>query len=198
MLKKYLNRLTKSARGETFNPLIWPSLIATFVYGLGFTAFSWVPSVGHSSLWAALTGIHAFLPFIWGAAALCVVIVGFTFLLFNIPPAGKVSGIAGFMVWLFAGWAWWLTGGGFVVFAVALPNMWFWIWQYLSLSKFAREDTEDVITMRDYDEGEYDDELNPKDSKIDREENRGMDRQSSGSYDNPDDGTDTSRPLDTN
>lgn len=171
---KYWSRLTRSARGETFNPLIWPALIATFVYGLGFSVFFWIETVGHSSLFEAMVSIHAALPIVWGVVALGTVVIGFTFLLFNIPPAGKVSGLIGFMVWLFAGFCWMLTGGWFVTLAVGVPNMWFWIWQYLSLSHFAGQDREDAATMIRYNEGEYDDDNGGKEL---RETNRGVERQ---------------------
>lgn len=105
------------------------------------------------------------------------IIMGLTFLLFNVPPAGKVSGLVGFMLWLFAGFCWVLTGGWFVALAIAFPNIWFWIWQYLSLSKFKGQDKTDEATMRAYDAGLYDDELNPIDAKEDRENNRGVELQ---------------------
>lgn len=114
---------------------------------------SWWDSVAHSSLYTAMVEIDPVIPYVWGTIAIVTIIVGFTFLLFNIPPAGKVSGLAGFMLWVFAGFCWWLTAGEFVVFAVALPNIWFWIWQYLSLSRFKREekaDKEAGIVHEDY------------------------------------------------
>lgn len=176
-MNKYLSRLTSSARGETFNPLIYPSLIATLVYGLGFTFFSWTDTVSHSSLFTAMISIHEFIPVVWGVVALLVIVVGFTFLLFNVPPAGKSSGIAGFMLWVFAGFCWILTGGWFVTLAVGLPNMWFWFWQYLSLSHFNREVDADRQSMIDYDDGGYDNQDHPKDSKTAREDNRGANLQ---------------------
>ena len=122
------------------------------------------------------------------------VVIGFTFLLYNIPKAGKTSGWFGFMVWLFASLAWTLTGGWFVALAVGVPNMWFWIWQYFELAHFRHEDIQDEETMVAYDAGEYDDDNGGKEL---RETNRGVDLQSEGSYDNPDDGGDSSRPLDS-
>jgi hypothetical protein len=65
------------------------------------------------------------------------------FLLMNKPPIGKFSGLMGFMLWIFAAFCWFLTGGAFVALAIALPNIWFWIWQYLSLAKFDKQDQVD-------------------------------------------------------
>lgn len=81
------------------------------------------------------------------------------------------------------------------MFSVAIPNMYFWFWQYLSLSAFKREDREDIKTLRAYNSGEYDNEEDPEQGKADRERNRGMDRQTHGKYDNEDNGGDTTRPL---
>jgi hypothetical protein len=196
-MNNYLSRLTSSARGETFNPLIYPSFMTTAAYGIGFTVFAGTHAVGESSLFIAMTAVGSFIPFIWGSIAILTIIGGFTFLLFNIPPIGKASGLVGFMLWTFALFCWALSGGWLLVTSLAIPNMWFWIWQYFSLSGFRREDAEDKLTMKNYDSGGYDDETCPDQSKIDREDNRGMDRQSNGSYDNPDDGTDLSRSLDS-
>lgn len=155
-MNKYVSRVTSSARGETFNPLIYPSLICTLVYGLGFTIFSWVDSVNSSSLHRAMTEVNPIIPPIWGSIAIATIVVGFTFLLFNVPPAGRISGLVGFMLWVFAGICWSITEAEFVVFAVAVPNLWFWIWQYLSLSRFKGEQERDAATMEAYDHGEYD------------------------------------------
>ena len=174
-MSKYLDRLTSSARGETFNPLTYPFLIATFSYGVGFLAFAWTDAVKASSLFTAMSTVGHFIPHIWGLLCVLTIVVGVTFLLFNLPPAGKVSGLVGFMLWVFAAFSWGLTGGYLLLFTVALPNMWFWIWQYLSLSLFRREDEEDRLTMAEYDAGHYDDEENPKDARIARQANRGVD-----------------------
>lgn len=197
MKNKYLSRITSSARGEVFNPLIWPFLFTTFVYGVGFgLILPFTDMAGGSSLYTAMHEVGPQIPALWGAVALLTILGGTTFLLFNIPPFGKVSGLVGFMVWLFAGICYGLRDDWLVMFAVAAPNMWFWFWQYLSLSLFRNEDRLDKRTMKRYDAGEYDDEQHPEQGKIDREDNRGRDVQSSGSYDSPDDGGDTSRTLD--
>jgi hypothetical protein len=142
-MNKYISRVTSSARGETFNPLIYPALISTLIYGIGFTFFSWEGSIAHSSLFAAMTLISPIAPVIWGAIAILTIVVGFIFLLLNKPPAGKFSGLVGFMLWTFACACWILTGGTFL--AVGLPNLWFWMWQFLTLSRFRAEEKSDAI-----------------------------------------------------
>lgn len=186
----YFDRVTKSARGEVFNPLIWPFLLSTLAYGIG--ALVTTNGAG-SSLVSAMLSLHPLTHFVWGTIAILTIICGITFLLFDIPPFGKVSGIVGFMLWVFGAWCYIFSSSWLPLIAVALPNMWFWFWQYLSLSKFRRQDAKDKATMEAYDAGEYDDNNGGK--KL-RETNRGKDLQSSGSYDNPDDGGDSSRPVD--
>lgn len=173
-MNKYLSRITSSQRGEVFNPLIWPFLVTTFAYGLGFTFFFGLEGVKQSSLFIAMASIAPAVPIIWGIVALITIIMGLTFLLFNIPPAGKVSGLIGFMLWVFAGFCWGLTGGWLLIFSLAVPNLWFWFWQYLSLSAFRHEESTDEETMESYDRGEYDDDNG---GKALRETNRGVDRQ---------------------
>lgn len=177
-MNKYLSRVTSSQRQENFNPLSWPFLAATFSYGIGFTVFAGTSGTQASSLWTAMTAIGPAIPFIWGVVCVLTILVGLTFLLFNIPPAGKISGLVGFTLWVFASVCYILTGGWLLLFSVALPNAFFWVWQYLSLALFRREDAEDIATMVAYEAGGYDDVENTIQEGIDqREDNRGVDRQ---------------------
>jgi len=192
-MNKYISRFTSSARGEVFNPLIYPFLMATLAYGIGFTVFGRTAGVAESSLWVAMYGLGSLLPFVWGVLALGTIVVGITFLLFNLPPAGRISGLVGFMLWTFATGCWAVTGGYLLIFAVGLPNMWFWFWQFFSLSNFKAQDVKDALTISNYEAGLYDDDNGGKEL---RESNRGRDIQSEGSYDNADDGGDPSRRVD--
>lgn len=195
-MNKYFSRVTSSARGEVFNPLTYPFFLTTLLFGTAFVSYSWFNGVTTTSLFVIMESLGAFVPFVWGVVALATIVMGITFLMFNIPPAGKVSGLIGFTVWLFAGLCWMFGGYWLIAMSIAAPNMYFWGWQYLSLRLFRAEDAEDKATMEAYDRGEYDDELNPKDAKIAREDNRGRDVQSEGSYDEPDTGQDPSRVVD--
>jgi hypothetical protein len=195
-MNKYVFRATHSERGELFNPLIWPFLIATFAYSVGFLTLFSTEAISKSSLWVTMHGLWAPLPFVWGSVCFITIVMGLTFLMFKIPPIGRLSGLLGFMIWVFAGLCWALTGGYITLFSIALPNMYFWMWQYISLSNFRRQEADDRDSMKTYDTGGYDD-INPNvNSKSAREDNRGRDLQSNGSYDNPDNGGDLSRPLD--
>lgn len=142
-MRKYWLLLTRSHRDELYNPLTYPFLISTLVYGIGFLFFSSTDDVGKSSLFVAMHSIAPAAPQLWGLVAVATIVLGLVFLLFNKPPYGRYSGLLGFMVWVFACFCWALTGAVLVAFAVGVPNLIFWFWQFLSLSRYHREDVED-------------------------------------------------------
>lgn len=156
MSNKYFSRVTSSARGEKFNPLIWPFLISTFSYGIGFALLLPVTDIaGESSLYNSMEKIDPSAPVIWGILSLATILMGLTFLMFNIPPAGRISGLLGFMLWVFASLCYAFTGYWVALFAVSTPNMIFWLWQYFNLNHFHAEDVEDAATMQDFENGGY-------------------------------------------
>lgn len=139
-----IKKLTRSARGELFNPLLWPFLLSTLSYGLGFAiVFHFGFDIGTSSLYLAMESLLWFAPIIWGLSCIAVIVMGVTYLLFNVPRYGRISGLIGFSLWFFAGACYVYSGGYLTLFSVVVPNMWFWFWQYLSLSRFRREEVED-------------------------------------------------------
>lgn len=148
MFKKYWHRITRSARGELFNPLLWPFLLSTFAYSVGFTVFVGTSAAAKSSLFVAMTMLHPSVPFIWGILGVVTILGGLTFLLFNIPPYGKFSGIMGFMLWTFVTICYAYQANFLLIFSLALPNIWFWFWQYLSLSVFRSQDRDDARTLK--------------------------------------------------
>jgi len=150
-MNKYFSRVTSSSRGETFNPLMWPFLLSTFSYGIGFAfILPFTKIAGTSSLFNAMSSLGNSLPIIWGAIAIITILCGLTFLMFNIPPVGKASGLAGACLWLFASSCYIATGEWLVLLSVAVPNLIFWIWQYFSLSQFRREDAIDEEIIEEY------------------------------------------------
>jgi len=165
-------RLSRSARGELFNPLIYPFLIATFFYGLGFTFFSGTAAVDSSSLHTAMLAISPALTVVWGVLAIVVILVGAYVLIFDKPPIGKANCFVAWSLWFFAAVVYALTGGWLPLLSVALPSLWFWTWQYFSLAKFRAQDVLDRATMVRYDDGQYDDNNG---GRARREDNRGVD-----------------------
>lgn len=156
-MKKYWSRLTSSARGEVFNPLTYPFLLAMLAYSLWLAVI--IPLFDYkvdSTLYIAMAELAPVAPIVWGIIGLGTLIAGVTFMLFNIPPFGKVSGLVGFALWLFGAICFVMTDSWLSIFSVAVPNMIFWIWQYLSLSRFRREDARDAITMEQYGRRDFD------------------------------------------
>lgn len=167
-------RVSRSARGELFNPLIYPFLLATFFYGVGFFFFGWTEAVASSSLHSAMLTISPLLTIIWGALAILVILVGVYVLVFDKPPVGKANCFVAWSLWFFAAVVYALTGGWLPLLSVALPSLWFWTWQYFSLAKFRAEDVLDRDTMVRYNRGQYDDTNGGKQLRLD---NRGVDPQ---------------------
>lgn len=165
-------RLTRSARGEFFNPLIYPFLLTTLAYGIGFSLFRFTEAVHESSLFLAMTTINPAIPVIWGTLAVIVIIVGLYVLVFDKPPIGKANCFVAWMLWLFAAIVYALTGGWLTLISVATPSLMFWTWQYFSLAKFRAQDVLDSDSMLAYDDGEFDSRFGGKRRRLD---NRGVD-----------------------
>lgn len=164
-------RLARSARGELFNPLIYPFILVTFSYGIGFTLFSHTEAVSQSSLFLAMVSVSPLLTVIWGVLAIVVILTGFYVLIKDKPPLGKANCFLAWMLWFFAGIVYVLTGGWLTLFAVTIPSLYFWTWQYFSLAKFRRQDVLDKATMARYDDGQYDDDNGGEQLRLD---NRGV------------------------
>lgn len=126
-----MNKYVTNVQDKVLHTLVWPFLAATTAYGIGFTAFAGTSGVTASSLFHAMSSMHPSLPFLWGAAALVAIVLVFVYLALEVRWANKVSSLLGAMVWVFASFCYILTGGWLLLFAVSLPNLWFWVWEYL-------------------------------------------------------------------
>lgn len=115
------------------NPLVYPFLLVTLAYGLGFVLLEPTNFVSHSSLWHALSMISPTLSVTWGIVALlalALVLVGWYTGSRAAARAGTLLGVA---VWFFAALAYILTGGWIVLFSVAIPSIWFWIVSFYAI-----------------------------------------------------------------
>lgn len=125
--------------GTKVNPLIYPFLLTTFAYGLGFTAFVGSSSVNASNLYLALESLSVAFPLIWGACALTVVaLAALVILRRRMHGFGHLTGLLGAAVWIFALIGYIIAGGWLFVFAIAIPNLLFWVWFYIRLAFFKR------------------------------------------------------------
>lgn len=164
-------RVSRSARGELFNPLIYPFLLTTLSYGIGFVFFRWATAVQESSLFSSMTSIGQHVPLVWGILAISVIAVGLYVLVFDKPPIGKANCFVAWLLWLFAAIVYVMTGGWLTLFAVTIPSLFFWTWQYFSLVKFRQQDVLDSNSMDHYDDGQYDSRFGGKRRRLD---NRGV------------------------
>lgn len=126
-----MSNLVNSINAKVLHTLVWPFLGATVAYGIGFTFFYHAHGVQASSLFHAMVGMHPSLPLVWGVAALAAIVLVLMYIAMDIAWANKVSSLLGAMVWVFASFCYILTGGWLLLFSVALPNLWFWVWEYL-------------------------------------------------------------------
>lgn len=165
-------RVSRSARGELFNPLIYPFLLVTFAYGVGFTLANLFGINPASSLYTAMFSVSPLLTLFWGILAVSVIVVGLYVLVFDKPPIGKANCFVAWMLWLFVFMVYILTGGWLPLVTVAIPSLYFWTWQYLTLARFRWQDIDDNATMEDYHAGHYDDDNGGKQLRLD---NRGVD-----------------------
>jgi len=138
-MTNYVKRLLYLDQKRKLNPLFYPFLLATFVYGLGFLAFSWWSGVNTSSLFGAMESLHVFLPSLWGLLA--VLAVAFVIILMLRREGhwlGEVASMLGFLVWLFAGFVYALGGYWLVLLTVTGPNVYFWGWYYMRVKWYQR------------------------------------------------------------
>lgn len=135
-----VRRFTHLDNNTKINFLIYPFFLATLSYGIGFLCFgSWAGWIAKSSLFTAMTAIHPWIPFIWGGGAIIAVVAAILFIgTRKFLSIGDTAALFGSLVWIFAAFCYALTGGYLLVFAVALPNLMFWIWYFFRLSGFRR------------------------------------------------------------
>lgn len=124
---------------QRVNPLIYPFLFATTLYGLGFLFLGDWSGVSTSSLFTATIALHKFLPALWGLFASLAGILGFVTLLVRQPFLGEAPSFLGFSVWAFAAFVYILNSYWLVLLTVALPNLYFWVWWFFRVKWYERE-----------------------------------------------------------
>lgn len=139
-----MKHFTMSDRGERYNFLIYPFLLSTLSYGIGFALFGSTKAVVKSSLHVAMTDMITWLPAAWGTMCILVILLGAYLLLFDIPPIARANAMTGFILWCFGAWCYFWDGGYLPLAAVALPNIVFWAWQFISVSRFREEEVKDA------------------------------------------------------
>lgn len=117
------------------NPLSWPFLIATFVYGVGFAfIFPTTGAVGTSSLHMAMTALGGgpIICIIWGILSILVVLLTLYGIYNGKYKFAKRLTLLGATLWIFAGFGYIYDFNLVVLLSVALPNIWYWIWKFFN------------------------------------------------------------------
>lgn len=120
-------------RASQLNPLAWPFLLATGVYAVAFTLLHATASVTKSSLHTAMLSLGAHTPWIWGLLMVLTLVLGLLYVTGRWDWAGRASSFLGAVGWIFAGICWLVTGGWILTIAIAVPNIYYWFYQYLDL-----------------------------------------------------------------
>lgn len=138
-MTNYVKRLLYvDAKGTKINPLFYPFLFATIVYGLGFSLLGGWSGVNTSSLFGAMSNLHNWLPTLWGVCALLAGGFAVAMMLLRHAPLGSLAAMFGFLVWLFAGFVYLLNGYYLVLLTVTFPNVYFWVFYYMRLAWYNR------------------------------------------------------------
>lgn len=125
---------------QRINPLFYPFIIATFLYGFGFSLFNWWSGINKSSLYQAMYSTAASMPVIWGSMAALASIFAIILALYRRGGLlGEVAAMFVFLVWLYAAWIYGEGGYWLVMLSVAGPNTYFWAWYYTRVKWWERE-----------------------------------------------------------
>lgn len=146
-MTNYIKRFVYVGSDEhsKINPLIWPFLLATTLYGLGFMLLGDWTGVSSSSLFGAMYDLHNFLPTLWGLVASLAGAAAVTIIARRSGWWGELAALLGFSVWLFAFFVYLLQGFWLVLLTVALPNLYFWTWWYFRVKWYERQKKAGII-----------------------------------------------------
>jgi hypothetical protein len=141
-MTNYLKRLRwlDDKQKVPVNPLFYPFLFATLVYGLGFSLFGFTSGVSSSSLYGALVAMHTVMPVLWGSVAVIAGLLAFYAILTRKTHGVSASAaMMGVCLWLFAAITYLQGGYILVILTVAFPNLFFWVYWYIRLKWYQRQ-----------------------------------------------------------
>lgn len=132
---------------RAINPLFYPFLFATLIYGVGFLALGGWSGVNSSSLWTALHALHPWLPSLWGLGATLAALSATALLIFRKQEwLGEFAALFGFMIWIFAATVYAINGFWLVLLTVTIPNGYFWGYYYSRLKWYERQKRVGLLT----------------------------------------------------
>lgn len=130
-------KVTHRPDGTYFNPLVHIFFYITFVFGFSFTFLNDTENIKNVILFAqSEKSIGYFVISVWGVAAMLITIAN-TYSVVN-RKFSPAPALLGFMLWLYAGVIYGMTGFYFQLAVVGVPNLIFWGWYYVQIRAYGR------------------------------------------------------------
>lgn len=139
-IKTMLKNLVYADETTYIHPLIHLFLYITLAFGLSFAFFPVLTGADQTVLYALTSIEHGgWATSLWGISAIVVTALNFVAFAIRKPWFGQPVTMLGFMIWFYAFYIY--LSGGFLFGALvsSLPNMLFWAWQFISVSRYHKK-----------------------------------------------------------
>lgn len=121
------------------NPLMYLFFLETLAWGVAFTFFRESYTVTEAVLYTqTLATFGATAASVWGIAAIAVVVLSLVGICYRKRWLGEMVTLGGFSVWSYATFLYVIDGFLLQFFAIALPNLLFWVWWFLRVKAYNR------------------------------------------------------------
>lgn len=138
-LRKFGHRITYRPDGVRRNSLSYIFFFQTLAFGVAYTFFGHTDTVSNSILYVETQNAFGFIPLpIWGVCAMLVTVANIAGILTEKVSVVKSSALVGFMLWLFASIVYLLSDSYFQLAVGGFVQVYFWIWYYFRVGRFAR------------------------------------------------------------
>lgn len=121
------------------NPLVHIFLYTTFVFGLSFVFFA-DPSGASQTILYKYTQFHlgTWAASLWGVCCILVTVLNTIAFMFRQEWLGPKVTYLGMIIWLYSFWAYASAAFWFGALVLSLPNIAFWLWQYIQVKQYHR------------------------------------------------------------
>jgi hypothetical protein len=138
-MSDFIRHFTHITKTEKQNPLLYLFLLETLVWGVAFAFFSAASPVTDSFLhMLTVATFGSTFAFVWGIMAILAVLGSLAGIYLRRSWLGQAVSLTGFCIWLYAT-IMYISGGYMLhLFAVALPNLLFWLWWFFLIQGYHR------------------------------------------------------------
>ena len=137
LLKSIFYRATHKPDGTYINPLAHIFFYITFVFGMAFTFFGKTDTVREAVLYSeSQRQFGEWSLSVWGVCAMLVSVWN-TYIIIARKP-NSFGAMLGFALWLYAVLIYLSGDFYFQILVAAVPNLIFWGWWYIRLSRYFR------------------------------------------------------------